>query len=88
MSSGTLSPFSFSSAMEPMDIFSPQSGQVQMLSGVPQYLFLESAQSWTFSSQSPKRLSPRDFGIQLIFLLFAMRRSRTAVILMNQDSLA
>ena len=45
MSSGTLSPFSFSSAMEPMDIFSPQSGQVQMLSGVPQYLFLESAQS-------------------------------------------
>ena len=42
----------------------------------------------TFSSQSPKRPLPMLSGIQLMVLLLRIRSSFTAVILINQDSLA
>ena len=60
----------------------------QTFRGVPQYRLREIPQSWIFSSQSPKRPFPMDSGIQWMVLLLRIKSSFTAVILINQDSLA
>ena len=87
MSSGQLEDSSRSSAMLPTAWRWPHSHS-QMFSGVPQYRFRLTAQSWTFSSQSPKRPLPMLSGIQWMVLLLRMRSSFTAVILMYHDSRA
>ena len=60
----------------------------QMFRGVPQYRFRLTAQSWTFSSQSPKRPLPMLSGYHFTVLLFRMSWVLHVGHLMYQDSLA
>ena len=72
--------------MVPTHISSVPSAERQIGRGVPQYRLRLKFQSTIFSNQFPKRPSPVEAGFQLIVLLSATIRSRSAVVRINQAS--
>src|SRR5690554_1437202 len=79
---------SISSCLDPTLSRCPQSSHLQIGNGVPQYLFLEIAQSFTFSSQLPNLFSPTNSGNQLTVLLFSTSLSFSFVISIYHDGFA
>ena len=78
---------SLSSCLEPIHSKWPHL-QRQIGMGVPQYLFLEIAQSFTSSSQLPNLFSPTKSGYQLTELLLSNKFCLSFVISMYQEGFA
>eukprot|EP00659_Diplonema_papillatum_P006375 gene6374-biopygen6333 len=76
------------SSTDRMHTFSCPSSDTQMGSGVPQYLFRDTAQSRAFSNQFVNRPTLTEFGTQLLVLLQVRRRSLKLVTLTNHDDTA
>src|SRR5216110_1049538 len=65
---------------------SPHCSQIQIGTGVPQYLVRENCQSMLFSIPSPIRPVLMCAGTQLVALLLAIRSAFLSVVLMYQAS--
>ena len=76
----------YNSSTDPIKISSCLSSVLQIGNGIPQYLERDKFQSFAFFNQFPKRPSPVALGFQLIESFKSNMRSRTSVILMNQES--
>src|SRR5271157_4801504 len=88
-SSGTFWPLlSSSSAAVPMTSILPQSWQVQMGRGIPQYLCLEIHQSRALAIQSLNLADPAHSGYQVILLTSSSIFSRRSDILRNHCRVA
>ena len=77
-----------SSAEELTQRCSPQSSQIQIGTGVPQYRLRENCQSMLFSSQSPIRPALMCPGTQFVAALLAMSSPLRSVVRMYQASRA
>ena len=76
---------SFNSFLEPTESVWLHLSHFQIFNGVPQYLFLEIAQSLIFSSQFPNLPSPTWSGYQFTPLLFSTNLSFSLLTSMYHD---
>ena len=77
-----------SSSTEPITLISPQSGQIQIGIGIPQYLCLEMVQSLALATQSWNLPSPAHLGTHSTLSISDSILSLISGTLMNHCSVA